>query len=57
MNCPGLLLEGHSGYSPLFLRRMFNGRNVSHILPYHAPFDYTVVPMVAIFESSLYTQN
>lgn len=36
-NCPGLLLEGFSGYSPLFLRRMFDGRKVSHILPYNAP--------------------
>ncbi len=36
-NCPGLLLEGFSEYSPLFLRRMFDGRRVSHILPYNAP--------------------
>ncbi|MCX6222773.1 MAG: HipA domain-containing protein [Bacteroidia bacterium] len=35
--CPGLLLEGHSGYSPLFLHRMFSGRKVSHVLPYNAP--------------------
>ncbi len=35
--CPGLLLEGFSVYSPLFLRRMFDGRKVSHILPYNAP--------------------
>ena len=36
-NCPGLLSEGYSQYSPLFLRRMFNGKKVSHILPYHSP--------------------
>ncbi len=36
-NCPGLLLEGYSTYSSLFLRRMFNGRKVSHFLPYHVP--------------------
>lgn len=36
-HCPGLLTRGHSGYSPLFLRRMFAGRKVSHILPYNAP--------------------
>jgi serine/threonine-protein kinase HipA len=36
-NCPGLLLEGFSEYSPLFLRRMFDRRKVSHILPYNAP--------------------
>lgn len=32
--CPGLLTEGHYTYSPAFLRRMFDGRKVSHILPY-----------------------
>ncbi len=37
MNCPGLLSEGYSQYSPLFLRRMFSGKKVSHILPYNAP--------------------
>ncbi len=36
-NCPGLLLEGFSSYSPLFLRRMFDGHKVSIILPYNAP--------------------
>ena len=36
-NCPGLLLEGFSEYSPLFLRRMFDGKKVRHILPYNAP--------------------
>jgi len=36
-NCPGLLSEGFSEYSPLFLRRMFNGKMVSHVLPYNAP--------------------
>lgn len=36
-NCPGLLLEGFSGYCPMFKRRMFDGRNVCHVLPYHAP--------------------
>jgi serine/threonine-protein kinase HipA len=37
INCPGLLLQGFSEYSPRFLRRMFDGRKVSHILPYNAP--------------------
>ena len=36
-NCPGLLTEGFTEYSPRFVRRMFNGRRVSHILPYNAP--------------------
>ncbi len=37
INCPGLLLEGFSKYSPLFLRRMYDGKKVNHILPYNAP--------------------
>ena len=36
-NCPGLLLKGFSKYSLLFLRRMFNGKKVSHVLPYNSP--------------------
>jgi len=36
-NCPGLLLKGFSKYSPLFLRRMFNGKKVSHVLQYNSP--------------------
>lgn len=36
-NCPGLLLDGFSEYSPLFLRRMYDGRKVSHFLPYDSP--------------------
>ncbi|MFC2080307.1 type II toxin-antitoxin system HipA family toxin [Bacteroidota bacterium] len=36
-NCPGLLLAGFSTYSPLFLRRMFYGKKVSHMLPYNSP--------------------
>ena len=35
--CPGTLAEGFNGYSPAFLRRMFDGKKVSHILPYDAP--------------------
>ncbi|MGB8192215.1 MAG: HipA domain-containing protein [Chitinophagaceae bacterium] len=35
--CPGTLAEGFSAYSPAFLRKMFGGKSVSHILPYDAP--------------------
>lgn len=35
--CPGTLAENYGTYSPAFLRRMFHGRKVSHILPYDAP--------------------
>ncbi len=35
--CPGTLAEGFSTYSPGCLRNMFNGKKVSHILPYDAP--------------------
>ena len=35
--CPGLLSEGFSTYSPTCLKRMFNGKKVSHVLPYDTP--------------------
>ena len=35
--CPGSLAEGFSTYSPAFLRRMFDNKQVSHVLPYDAP--------------------
>ncbi|MFP4095822.1 MAG: type II toxin-antitoxin system HipA family toxin [Cyclobacteriaceae bacterium] len=35
--CPGTLAAGHSTYSRTCLNRMFNGRKVSHILPYESP--------------------
>ena len=33
-NCPGTLAEGFSSYSPICLKNVFNGKKVSHILPY-----------------------
>jgi serine/threonine-protein kinase HipA len=35
--CPGTLAEGFSTYSPGCLRNMFNGKKVSHVLPYEQP--------------------
>ena len=35
--CPGTLAEGFDTYSPTCLKRVFNGRKVSHILPYNPP--------------------
>ena len=35
--CPGTLAEGFTGYSPSCLRKLFNGKKVSHILPYEQP--------------------
>ncbi|NOQ27879.1 MAG: type II toxin-antitoxin system HipA family toxin [Bacteroidales bacterium] len=35
--CPGTLAEGNSTYSRTCLRRVFNGKTVSHILPYNSP--------------------
>lgn len=35
--CPGLLTKGFHTYSPAFLRRMFDGKRVSHILRYDSP--------------------
>ncbi|HJV18958.1 MAG TPA: HipA domain-containing protein [Sediminibacterium sp.] len=34
--CPGSLADGFTTYSPAFLRRMFDNKQVSHILPYDA---------------------
>ena len=36
-HCPGTLVEGHSTYSTTCLRRVFDGRQVHHVLPYHSP--------------------
>lgn len=36
-HCPGTLAAGFSTYSPGCLRQLFNGRKVSHILPYAQP--------------------
>lgn len=35
--CPGTLSEGFSTYSQACLRRVFNNKKVSHILPYNPP--------------------
>ncbi len=35
--CPGTLAEGFDTYSPTCLKRLFNGKKVSHILPYNPP--------------------
>lgn len=35
--CPGTLKAGFDTYSPATLRNVFNGKQVSHILPYKAP--------------------
>lgn len=35
--CPGTLKKGHSVYSNTALKRVFQGKKVSHILPYNSP--------------------
>lgn len=35
--CPGTLAKGFDTYSQACLRRLFNGKKVSHILPYYPP--------------------
>ncbi len=35
--CPGTLAKGNSKYSRTCLRRVFNGKTVSHVLPYNSP--------------------
>ncbi len=36
-NCPGTLAEGFSTYNRTCLRRVFNNKKVSHVLPYNPP--------------------
>ena len=36
-HCPGTLAEGFSTYSRTCLKHVFDGRKVSHVLPYEAP--------------------
>lgn len=36
-HCPGTLAEGFSTYSRTCLKHVFDGRKVSHVLPYDAP--------------------
>lgn len=36
-HCPGTLAEGFYTYSPGCLRKLFNGKKVSHVLPYDPP--------------------
>ena len=36
-HCPGTLAKGFSTYSRTCLKRVFDGRKVSHVLPYDAP--------------------
>ncbi|HCS19066.1 MAG TPA: phosphatidylinositol kinase [Bacteroidetes bacterium] len=35
--CPGTLTEGFATYSRICLKRMFDGKKVSHVLPYPSP--------------------
>lgn len=35
--CPGTLAEGYETYSQTCIKNLFNGKKVSHILPYEAP--------------------
>lgn len=37
-SCPSTLAEGNNTYSRTAMKRLFNGKTVSHILPYLAPF-------------------
>lgn len=38
INCPGTLAQEFSTYSRTCLKRMFQGKAVSHVLPYDSPF-------------------
>jgi serine/threonine-protein kinase HipA len=36
-HCPGILAEGYSTYSPACIRKLYNGKKVSHVLTYDSP--------------------
>jgi len=36
-HCPGTLAEGFSTYSPACIRKLYNGKKVSHVLSYDSP--------------------
>jgi len=48
--CPGTLAEGFSSYSPSCLRKVFDGKKVSHILPFDSP-------QKSEAEASLFVEN
>ena len=37
--CPGKLTEGFDTYSPIVLKKMFDGKKISPVLPYTSPSD------------------
>ena len=41
--CPSLLSEGYHTYSPLALRRLFNGKQVSHLLSFSLKIETTFI--------------
>ncbi len=49
--CPGTLAEGFNTYSRTCLKKMFNGKSVSHILDYNSPFSSSEVDK--IFEKNI----
>ena len=49
--CPSLLSEGYHTYSPLALRRLFNGKQVSHLLSFSLKTEEkTVINLCTLFQ-------
>lgn len=46
--CPSLLIEGYTTYSPSAIKRLFDGKNVSPILPFASPKSNTADSKEAI---------
>lgn len=44
--CPSTLAEGYTSFSPRALSRLFDGRKVSHVLPYDNPLSETTVDVL-----------
>lgn len=46
--CPSFLIEGYSSYSPVALKRLFDGKQVSHILNFDSPTSTNIDGLQAI---------
>ncbi len=46
--CPSLLTDGHCSYSPTALKRLFDGRVVSHILNFDSPASMNLAGLEAV---------
>ena len=53
--CPSLLAEGHATFSPTALKMLFDGRRVSHLLPFESPASESADGNKAVKNANGYT--